>query len=181
MKELKAKREAAREALGAKREEVKEEIEKKREEIKLKREEIKTEIEIKREELKQKMRVFDNVIARLNLLKEKVSAQIIKLEAKGVDTIEAESLTAEAETKLDAAKAKIIEINALLAVSTNEISAENKTKLKTLRDETQVLIKDARNALKDAIKSLRDAVKAKREAMKSETTETNETENETTN
>ena len=126
--------------------------------------------------------VFDNVIARLNLLKERVSAQIAKLEAKGVDTIEAESLTAEAETKLDAAKVKIIEINTLLAASTDEISAENKTKLKTLRDETQVLIKDARNALKDAIKSLRDAVKAKREAMKqAETTETNETENETTN
>ncbi len=208
--ELKTQREAAREAFGVKKEEANKAIEVKREELKTQREAIETEIELKRKEVKGKLEalkgtfkneknqvkakmleqriivrqrtlgVFDNAIIRLETLKVRVSAQITKLEGKGVDTIAAESLVATAETKLNAAKEKVIEINALLAASINEISAENKAKLKILRDETQVLIKDARNALQDAIKSLWEAVKVEREAVKnSRTADTNEGENET--
>ena len=71
---------------------------------------------------------------------------------------------ATAETKLNDAKTKIIDANALLAVSVDKLSEENKAKLKTLAKDIQSLIKEAHKALNDSIKSLKDAVKIKMKA-----------------
>ena len=62
------------------------------------------------------------------------------------------------EKKVDQIKIKITEMNALLAGSTNQLSAENKTKLRTLATETQALIKETHKTLGDAVKSLREAM-----------------------
>jgi hypothetical protein len=107
---------------------------------------------------------FDAAVARISALKDRVNVRIAALEAKGVDVTNAKIFVATAETKLTAAAGKITEINALLAVSINELSAADKTKLRTLANDTQTLIKDAHQALRDAVKSLKDMLKIKMDA-----------------
>ena len=62
---------------------------------------------------------------------------------------------------LNEAKTKIAEANALLSLSIDELSTENRTTLRTLAQDTQTLLKNAHQSLNDAIKSLRDALKMK--------------------
>ena len=107
---------------------------------------------------------FDAAVLRITNLKVKVVAEIAKLETKGVDVSSAQSSVATAETKLSAANGKIAEINALLSTSINELSKADKTKLRTLGEDTETLIKNAHLALIDAIGSLKDGVKVKMDA-----------------
>ena len=106
---------------------------------------------------------FDKVVARLTELKDKVDATITKFEAKGLAVTDAQASVATFETKLTAAEAKLVEINTLLAGSTNQLSMDDKTKLRTLVKDTQTLIVEAHQALKDAVKSLRVAAGLKME------------------
>ena len=107
---------------------------------------------------------FDNAVERISEWQIKVEAKIAELEAKGVAVATAKDFLATSETKLTAAENKIVEINAVLAVSIDELTAENKTKLRTLAEETQTLVVEAHKALRDAIKSLKDEVRIKIEA-----------------
>lgn len=189
----------------AKREEVRKELEIKREEIKEKRAEIANEIKVRREEMKQKMEtlreglkqekdqvkakikearieirekalgIFDNIADRLSIAIEKVNTHITNLKAKGVDTTKAEEYVDIAEKKLDEAKTKITEVNGLLATSLDQLTAEDKAKIKTLKDEIQALYKETREALRSAVNSLKEAVKVSIEA---DTEDEVETENE---
>lgn len=107
---------------------------------------------------------LDAAVLRITNLKVKVVAEIAKLEAKGVDVSSAKNSVATAETKLTAANEKIAEINTLLSASINELVKGDKTKLRTLGQDTETLIKDAHLALIDAIKSLKEGLKAKVDA-----------------
>ena len=190
--EVKVKREAAKEEVKLKKEEM-------QAEFKLKREALKNENDARREEIKQKMedlrekikeeRItgrekalerFEAAVERMNTLKDRVNDYIIKLEAKGVDVANAKNFVATAETKLNAAVVKITEANTLLSASIDELTSEDKTKLRTLAQETQTLIKEAHQALNDAIKSLKEALKAKIEADKASTAANTSTDTNTT-
>ena len=163
----------------------------------IKKEEVKNQIEVIREEAKQKMEAlresiknekdiikakikelriagrekalerFDKAIERITDLKNNVNEKIAELQAKGIAVVDAKAFVATAETKLAGAKSKIVEINALLVVSINELTLENKTKLRTLAQDTQNLIVEAHRALRDAVKSLKAALKVKMEAENS--------------
>ncbi|MEK7539071.1 MAG: hypothetical protein AAB595_00295 [Patescibacteria group bacterium] len=170
------------------------------------REKVKKQIEVAREEAKQKMEIlkekikeekntakakiketritgrenalkrFDVAVERITGLKDKIVARISALELKEIDVTSAESFIATVETKLNATKAKIIEANVLLATSINELTLENKTKLRTLTQEIQTLLRETHDALKDSVKALREAIKVKMEAKtKVETSPTTET------
>jgi hypothetical protein len=103
---------------------------------------------------------FDAAVVRINDLKDKVNAEIVKLDASGIDTTDAKNFVATAETKLATAQSNIAQASTLLSGSTNQLSAANKTQLQTLAKDTQTLIVDAHQALNDAVNSLKDAVKA---------------------
>lgn len=165
----------------AKREEIKKQIETIREEAKTKmealRESIKNEKDVEKAKIKElringrenALQRFDAAVIRISDLKDRVNTQITKLEAKGINVTNAKVFVATAETKLTNAKNKIAEINALLALSINELTPENKTKLRTLAQETQTLIVEAHGALGDAIKSLKEEIKAMLEDLKNAT------------
>jgi hypothetical protein len=173
---LQEKRNFLKQEFETKKEEFKKQIESTREEAKNKFNALKEQIKSEKDAVKAKIKElritgreqalgrFDDAVARIGELKNKVNTQISNFEAKGVDTTSAKSFVATADTKLTEAKNKVVEINNLLATSINELTLENKTKLRTLTQETQTLIVASHNALKDAIKSLREAVKAKMEA-----------------
>ncbi|OGI95555.1 hypothetical protein A2917_03320 [Candidatus Nomurabacteria bacterium RIFCSPLOWO2_01_FULL_42_17] len=152
------------------------EIKTKREESKKKIEDLRAQIKTERDVMKAKMKEerivgreralhrFDGAVERMSNLTNKVEANITKLSGKGVDVTIAENLVATAELKLTGAKDKIAEANALLSASSDELTAENKTALRTLAKDIQALIKETHQALREAIKSLKDAVKIKMEA-----------------
>ena len=117
-----------------------------------------------KKELKEVQIDAKHIIELLRLVKEKINALIAKFELKGVVTVDAKAFVATAEIKLNDAKKKIVEINVLLAASINELTLENKTKLRTLAQETQTLIIEAHSALKEAVKSLKTEIKIKMEA-----------------
>lgn len=184
--DLKAKRDAMMADLKGKRAEVKTEIQTQREAMRTKiqamrmdaktrmsawRESFKTEKDAARVKIKEArlnlremaLKRFDAAMARMTGLKGRINTHISNLEVKGVNVDDAKKFMATAETKLDAADAKTAEINALLAVSIDELGADNKAKLKTLAGEIQTLIKDAHLAMISAVKSLKDSVKIKME------------------
>ncbi|MFA6257086.1 MAG: hypothetical protein WCT29_03120 [Candidatus Paceibacterota bacterium] len=186
---LKTEREKAREEFKLRTETLKKEMELKREtlrkEFEVRREEAKQKMEGLREQLKkekdaakakiggervlgreQALERFDGAVERMLGLKEKVDAVIARLEAKEVNTVKAKEFSTTAETKIKAAKEKVLETTTLLTTSLDQLTAENKTQLRTLAQETQTLLTDARLALRDAVKSLKDEVKAKIEAEK---------------
>ena len=115
---------------------------------------------------------FDNAVARISTLEDKVNLQITKISAKNIDTTAAKNFVATADTDLNNAKAKITEATTLLAGSTNQLTKENKVKLQTLAKDTQTLIVQARQSLNDAVKSLKDAVKAQTIPVTTPTTST---------
>src|SRR3989344_6361258 len=152
--DFKVKREEVREEMKLKREEMKKEWEAKREEAKTKMEALRESVKAEKDEARAKIKEarvagrekalerFDNAVERMNNLKERVNAQIEKLTAKGIDTEAAEGFVATAETKLGLAKEKIAEATTLLATSIDQLTAQNKTKLRTLAQETQTLLKE---------------------------------------
>jgi hypothetical protein len=107
---------------------------------------------------------FNTAIERINGWKDKVDTKISELDEKGIDVEEAEALIETVEDKPASAESKVKEINALLATSIDELTLANKTKLRTLAQDTQTLIVEAHKALRDAIKSLKDQVKAQIQA-----------------
>ena len=102
---------------------------------------------------------FDAAVTRISNIESNVNAEIAKLDATGINTTDAKNFVATAETKLTSAQSDIAQINTLLAGTTNQLSAANKTKLQTLAKDTQTLLVDARQALNDAVKSLKEAAK----------------------
>lgn len=184
--ELKAKRDAMMADLKGKQAEVKTQIQTQREEMRTKiqsmrmdaktrmsawRDSFKTERDAAKVKIKEArlnlremaLKRFDAAMARMTGLQGRINTHISTLEVKGVNVEDAKKFMATAETKLDAADAKTAEINALLAVSINELEVNNKAKLKTLAGEVQTLIKDAHMAMISAVKSLKDSVKIKME------------------
>jgi hypothetical protein len=103
---------------------------------------------------------FDAAVTRISNLEARVNTEIATLEAKGVDVSGAKTLVATADSNLNTARAKITEINSILSVSINELTAANKTQLVALAKDTQNIIKQAHQALRDAVKLLKDALKA---------------------
>lgn len=166
MRELQKKEmEKNREAIEKMREEGKDKIEALREEFKKEKDAAKA--KIKEERITGRLKAFErftNVESRITELKDKVNANILKAEAKGVDTAKAKAFVVTAETALAGIKTKVTEVNALLAASTNQLTAETKASLVKLTQDLQALVKTAHQALNDANKSLRDAVKAKIQA-----------------
>ena len=149
------------------KETVKADIEKIRTEAKVKMQALRSDIANEKDEAKAKIKNdrlvgrakaldrFDQIIAQVTNLKDRLNARIAKIDATGTDTSAAKAFVATAQTKLDDAKAKVVEIDTLLTNSIDQISKNDKTKLKTLTQEAQSLVKDAHNALKDAVKSLK--------------------------
>lgn len=156
----KQKLESAREAAKAKMRLLKEGVKTEKDKAKAKIKELRI------ADREKTLGKFDEAVLRISAVSDKVTVQITKLEAKGLDTTQAKAFTTAAETKLTEAKAKITEINTLLAASVNELSKEDKAKLVTLSQETQKLIKDAHLSLVSAVKSLKDAVNARIEELK---------------
>ncbi|MFH1608735.1 MAG: hypothetical protein ABH951_01800 [Patescibacteria group bacterium] len=101
---------------------------------------------------------FDKAVERITALTEKVNALIIKYETDGVDATEAKDLIAAADLKMTEAKSKIAEAADILSTSTNQLTTENKTALRTLKNEAQTLVKGAHLDLIKAIKSLKTVV-----------------------
>ena len=158
--DFKAKRDALEMEIKTKREEFKQKMEDLKSKIKLEKDKAKAKIEeariVGRENALQR---FDAAVLRMSNLKDRVKTQITKLITKGVNVTDAQNLVVIAETKLTAAKAKIADANALLANSTNELSKDQKTKLRTLAQEIQTLVKDIHQTLNAAIKSLKNQLK----------------------
>jgi len=147
------------------REEMKQKMETLREKIKDEKDAIKAKMEETRIVGREKaLERFDNAIERISEWQIKVEAKIAELETKGVVVTNAKNFLATSEAKLTAAENKIAEINAILTVSIEKLTLENKTKLRTLAQETQTLVVEAHKALRDAVKSLKDEVKIKLEA-----------------
>ena len=146
------------------REEMKQKIEGLRAKIKDERDTAKARIkEVRITGRENSLQRFDFALERIINLKERINNQIIKLKEKGINVTNAKNFLEIANTKLDGAEEKITEINKLLTASIDELTLENKTKLRTLAMETQTLLKDAHLALNDSIKSLKDEVKVKLE------------------
>lgn len=167
--EIKSEKEDAKSNMEALREVAKQKMEELKN--KVKEEKNKTKAKIKEERItgrEKALERFDKAVEKMSELKNKVSVQIIKLELKSINTADAKSFIATAETKLNEAKIKIIEVNTLLAGSINQLSTEEKVKLLTLTTDIQSLIKETHQALNDAVKSLKDAVKVKLESLKTE-------------
>jgi len=101
-----------------------------------------------------------------------VNDQINKLNSQNIDTTEAKTLIATADTDLAEARAKTAEANAILTTSISQLSKDNKAKLQTLAQDTQTLIKEAHQSLSDAVKSLKNSFEAKK-VNTSNSTETN--------
>ncbi len=178
-------------------EEIQKKDETRREEVKNKLDTLKAKIGEEKDAAKAKIKEarvmgreqalerFDVALARMTGLKDKINTVIDKLSAKGVATTTAEGLTATAETKLGVITDKVAQIDALLTGSIDQLTPEDKTKLRTLAQETQTLIKEVHATLIDAIKSLKDEVKAKIEKEQEDKTKTEDsttnTDNTTTN
>jgi DNA repair exonuclease SbcCD ATPase subunit len=176
--------------IQANKEEVKAEIEKTREEAKTKIEALKTKIQSEKDKKKAKisedrilgrekaLERFDKIINKLNTLKESVNSKITKLEARGINTDTAKKEVATVEAKIIEAKGKVAEISKILSESTNQLSKENKTKIRQLAQETQALLREVHQSLIKAIKYLRDTLKNKPAEEDTDTTDdiTNTTE-----
>lgn len=160
--ELKAKREEVKNKIEAIREASKTKMEKMREALKLEKDKVKAKVKEERiNNREQALKRFDLAIETITKNKERTNAHIVKVKALGVDTASTEATLATVDTKLTEAKSKIAEMNTLLATSVNEITKEQKDKLRTLTKDTQTLIKDAHNIIKTSVKTLKDAIKAK--------------------
>jgi len=167
--EMREKREALREEvklrLETTREEAKQKMEALRERIKEGRDEAKAKVQELRIVGREKaLERFDKAIERMGGLEEKISAKLMELEEKGIDTTGAETLLETAKDKLADAKSKVVEMNSLLSTSLDQLTLENKTQLRTWAQETRTLLVEAHRALVDAIKSMKDAVKAQIDA-----------------
>ncbi len=177
-------REREREQEKARLETMKQETENEREQEKTKFETLKESIKNEKNTIKAKaeeeritgrekaLERFDAAVEKMNVLKDKVSTQITKLEVKGVDTSGTKNLMVTAEIKLIEINGKITEANALFAGSTNQLTTENKAKLLILNKDIQSLIKEVHQSFNDAVKSLKQALKIKLEATKPVETET---------
>ena len=131
---------------------------------------LETRIAGREEILKQ----LDERITNINSLKEKINTQIAKADTKGVDTTSAKAYISAAEAQLLIAQGKVTEVNALLAGTTNVLTAENKTKLNTLKNDVQNALKDAHAALTNALTSIKDGLnKTPPTSAKTETEGTN--------
>src|SRR3989344_4810450 len=108
-----------------------------------KRKDFKKEMEVKREKMKEEI-------------------QVVREETKQ----KIEDLRAKIKEEKDVAKTKITEANALLSVSIDELTKEDKIKLRTLAQDAQTLMKEAHQAINNAIKSLKESVKLKREEVR---------------
>ncbi|MBI2627368.1 hypothetical protein HYW72_00370 [Candidatus Nomurabacteria bacterium] len=160
-----------RAGIKIKLEEMQKQNEARREEAKKKMEDLKAKIKEEKNTIKAKIKEtrvagreqaltrFDAAVKRVTDLKTRINEQISKLEAKAVDVTNAKSFIVTAETKLTAIGEKIVEVNALLAISIDVLTAENKTALKTLTKDIETLIKEAHKALNDGIKALKDATR----------------------
>lgn len=176
--EIKNKKEVLKDEIKNIRKEAKQKMENLREKIKEEKNEAKAKIKELRITGREKaLERFDKVMERLDELKNKTSAQIVKFDIEGIVTTDAKTFMVTAETKLTAAKDKIAEINALLVVSINELTLENKTKLRTLTKDTQALVRDAHQAIKNAMKSLKEAIKMKIELERSNNSSDDPSEN----
>lgn len=167
---FKIEAEKIKEGIKQLREEAKSKMEALKE--KIKEEKNKSKAKIKEERIsgrEQALERFDEAVKRMDDLKAKVIDQVAKMEAKNtIIPKEVKDLSILTESKLTAAKAKIVEVNNILASSINELSKENKTKLVTLSQEIQTLIKEAHQTLNDEIIGLRQILKIKTEAIKIE-------------
>lgn len=157
--ELKADRAEVLEQMRVAREEAKAKFEALRERIKEERDAAKAKIKELRLEVRGKfLERFDGAVARMEALEERVNAAIVRLGEKGIDTEDAEAFMVTADEKLEEAKEKITELNELLAKSIDQLTAEDKTSLRTLAQETQALLRETHEAIKSAVKSLREEV-----------------------
>jgi ElaB/YqjD/DUF883 family membrane-anchored ribosome-binding protein len=153
-----------------------EEAKKSMEDLKTK---IKTKIEgeriAKREDVLGKL---DRATTRISDFIDKVNTHITDLGAKGVDVTEAQGFLDTAQIDITDAKAKIAEANGLLSTSVDTLTTDQKAQLKTLIQDIENLLKDARTSIISAVKSLKDAVKSKIETEKPiEDTSTTDTAN----
>lgn len=184
--EMEAKRAEIETEIKAKRDEIQTEIKATREMAKAKMEDLKTKIKEEKDTAKAQIKEiritgrenalkrFDTAVEKINNLKVRVGEQITKLAAKGIDTTNTENLVAAVDAKISIIGEKIVAANALFVISTDQLTAENKTALKTLTKEIETLIKDAHKALNDGVKALKDAVKLKIEAERNANPETTE-------
>src|SRR3989344_847738 len=166
--EMREKRENARAEIKAAREISKQRIKELKEKVKEERDAAKAKIkEVRIIGRENALQALDQAVEKISKLKLRIDTQISKLEAKGVDVSNSESILVAAETKIAEAETKIVEASALLSISLDELSMDNRVKLGTKVREIQLLIRDAHKALREAIKSLKDATRIRIEAQAS--------------
>ena len=182
---LRARVEAVREELKELREGTIEKMQELKEKIKAEKNKakakIKEEIVLGRE---QALERFDTAIKKVEESKERVEKQVIKMESQGiVIKDEIKNLSINAESKLNEARGKVVEINSILAKSLNQLSKEDKTKINTLTKETQQTIKDAQKMLNEEVFELRKIINPSVEPIQPPSPEipTTETPNSTSN
>lgn len=172
-----------REELKIKRDNIKNNIEQKKIEIKTNREETKNRMEDLREKLKsqkdkalvkiaeqrllgreQALERFEKILETMSNNKNKIALQIPKVKELGLDTTKVEADLTLVDAKIIEAKNKVGEMSTILTTSTNQITKEQKDKLRTLAKDTQTLIKDAHNLIRESAKDLKELVKTKRQS-----------------
>ena len=109
----------------------------------------------------QALQKFDVAIEKFNTSKEKIKAKIEQLKSNGITGVAANNQIAVADGRIIEARAKIAEINTLLVESTNELSTENRTKIKQLSQDIQDIIRNAYQILGEATTALRTEVQNK--------------------
>lgn len=153
---------AERERIMSQREESKEKIEKLKESLRMESDQAKA--KLKNDRLTNRQNVlkrFDQILNIVEINTQRVNNLITKAEGLKIDTTKAKDNLLAVETKLKTAETKTSEISALLAISTNEITAEQKAKLQTLKKDFQNSIKEAHELLKNTVKDLKGEVKSK--------------------
>ena len=182
-----------KEEIKTEKEKIKNQIEKIREETKQKIDDLKTKILSEKNKIKAKieekritgredaLKRFDIAITKLDTLKNNVNEKITKFDTQEINTEKAKAQILIADEKIAEIKTKVSEASTLLSLSLNELTKENKTKLKQLTKDTQTLVKEAHLALNEAVKSLKEELKNKVETVKSTNVSVDDTKTDSTN
>ncbi|OIP77152.1 MAG: hypothetical protein AUK16_02435 [Parcubacteria group bacterium CG2_30_44_11] len=102
---------------------------------------------------------MDAAVARLNQIIDRLTARTTELEAKGVDTVEAEVHIADAKTAVDAAAALLADIDEEMAsVTGSESPREKWTAVREIFLNVKAELVKARESLRAAVASLKAAV-----------------------
>ncbi len=150
---MQAEREALKTKLETERETFKKEVQTKKEEFKKIKDDNKN--EFRNNALKMISENFDSAVKNIEKLQARVTAVIAKAKLAGIDTTLTEAALADSKTKLNASKAKLAEVKALILTDGTKITADIFVKIKIGAREAKDLLKQARQELVHAVAVLK--------------------------